>query len=313
MSQHLYWKMFSAKLRQISMFGALLMVALLCSSAYAAAPKAVVVIQPMCSEGLAAGYPFEAWVYFDKSPDPYVPGYAFPAGATFRFTFPQAFTPQSAHAPQAVLLNGWTHGSIDSPFTVGLDPQDPRTIVLKLTAALPAGPPERPGFKSIHLRWGPTNPQAGDYPIAIEYVDAGDLSGKTQAIATITPKPVPNVAAYNQLHAFKNENWQRVKVGQETGLPIDILVTLPDTCRSAISLKPSSGGNLEILSDGKSIGTVTLSGVPVILKPEPFGPGYSRLGIARFHVTAGSTPGTAGIRTQLAGGPAYDFVVVVEK
>ncbi len=279
----------------------------------AAPPGATIWYQPMSADGLAAWYPFEAWVYLDKSPDPYVPGYAFPAGATFRFTFPQAFTPQSAHSPQAVLLNGWTHGAIEAPFTVGLDPKDPRTIVLKLSAALPAGPPERPGLKSIHLRWGPTNPQAGDYPITIEYVDAGELSGKTQVIAHIIPKPVPNVAAYNQLHNGRNENWQRVKVGQPASLPIDILVTLPDTCRSAISLKPASGGGLDILSDGTPVGTVTLSGVPVSLKPEPFGPGYSRLGIARFHVTAGPTPGVAGIKAQLTGGPAYDFVVVVEK
>jgi hypothetical protein len=143
-------------------------------------------------------------------------------------------------------------------------------------------------------------------------VDAGDLSGKTQAIARITPKPVPNVAAYNQLHEARNENWQRVKVGQAAGLPIDILVTLPDTGRSAISLKPVAGGGLEILSDGKPIGTVALSGAPVSLKPEPFGPGYSRLGIARFHVTAGTTPGMASIKAQLNGGPTYDFVVVIE-
>ena len=310
MSQYSSWKKVLRTLRWSA--GVLVMFTLLLSPVYAAAPKATVVIQPMCSEGLASGYPFEAWVYLDKSPDPYVPGYAFPAGATFRFTFPQAFAPQSAHSPQAVLLNGWTHGSIESPFTVGLDPQDPRTIVLKLTAALPAGPPERPGLKSIHLRWGPMNPQPGDYPISIEYVNAGDLSGKTQAIAHITAKPVPNVAAYNQLHNGRNENWQRVKVGHETSLPIDVLVTLPDSCRSAISLKPASGGGLEILSDGKAIGTVTLSGVPITLKPEPFGPGYSRLGIARFHVTAGSTIGSAGITVQLTGGPAYEFVMVIE-
>ena len=280
---------------------------------WAAAPGATIWHQPMTSDGLTAGYPFEAWVYLDKSPDPFVPGYAFPAGATFRFTFPQAFTPQSAHSPQAVLLNGWTHGAIEAPFTVGLDPQDPRTIILKLSAALPAGPPERPGLKSIHLRWGPTNPQAGDYPITVEYVDAGELSGKTQVMARITPKPVPNVAAYNQLHNARNENWQRVKVDQAASLPIDILVTLPDTCRSVISLRPAANGGLDILSDGAPIGTVTLSGVPVSLKPEPFGPGYSRLGIARFHVTAGSTPGNAGIKVQLNGGATYDFVVVVEK
>jgi len=306
------WKMSWLRLTKAAVLCAALVV-LLSPAVHAAAPGAAIVYQPMSGEGLAAGYPFEAWFYLDKSPDPFVPGYAFPAGATFRFTFPQPFAPQSAHNPQAVLLNGWPHGSIEAPFTVGPDPRDPLTIVLKLTAPLPAGPPERPGLKSIHLRWGPINPQAGDYPITIEYADAGDLSGKSQAVARITSKPVPNVAAYNQLHASRDENWQRVKAGQAAGLPIDILVTLPDVCRSAISLQPAAKGGLDILSDGRPIGAVTLSGVPVTLKPEPFGPGFSRLGIARFHVAAGSTPGMAGIKAQLQGGTTYDFVVVVEK
>ncbi len=48
--------------------------------AWAAPPGATIVYQPMTAEGLAAGYPFEAWVYFDKSTDPAVPGYTFPAG-----------------------------------------------------------------------------------------------------------------------------------------------------------------------------------------------------------------------------------------
>ena len=125
--------------------------------------------------------------------------------------------------------------------------------------------------------------------------------------------PVPNVAAYNQLHAGHDENWQRVKAGQVASLPIDILVTLPDKARSAISLRQAARGGLDILSDGQPIGTVTASGVPVTLKPGPFGPGYSRLGIARFHVTAGSSPGMAGIRAQLQGGTSYDFTIVVEQ
>ena len=84
--------------------------------AWATPPAATIVYQPMTSEGLAAGYPFEAWVYFDRSPDPAVPGYAFPAGATFRFKFPQAFTPQSTHNPQAVLLSGSAPGRNHGPF-----------------------------------------------------------------------------------------------------------------------------------------------------------------------------------------------------
>ena len=62
----------------------------------ASAPGATIEYQPMTSYGLAAGYPFEAWVVFDKPADPTAPGYALPAGATFRFTFPEAFTPQPA-------------------------------------------------------------------------------------------------------------------------------------------------------------------------------------------------------------------------
>jgi hypothetical protein len=276
-------------------------------------PGATIEYQPMTSQGLAAGYPFEAWVVFDKTSNPAEPGYALPAGATFRFTFPQAFTAQPSSHPQAVLLHGWSQGPIPVPFTIGLDPQDPRTIVLKLTGALPAGPPERPGLKAIHLRWGPLNPaQAGDYPISIQLSDAGGLSGTIQAIAHIAPKPVPNVAAYNQLHESRNEDWQHVKTDQMAPMPIDLLVTLPDKARSFMSLRPTSEGNLEILSDGAPIGMVTRRGVPVTFKPEPFGPGFARLGIVRFYVTGGSAPGVAEIDAQLQGGPRYTIHVIVE-
>ena len=277
-------------------------------------PGATIDYQVMTSDGLAAGYPFECWVVFKISTDPSVQGLALPAGATFRFAFPQDFTPQLSNSPQAVLLHGWSQGPIPVPFTVGLDPQDSHMIVLKLSADLPAGPPDRPGLKAIHLRWGPLNPtQAGDYPISIQLSDAGGLSGTTQAIAHITPKPVPNVAAYNQLHESRNEDWQHVKTDQTASMPIDLLVTLPDKARSFVSLRPTSDGNLEILSDGKPIGAVTRRGVPVSLKPEPFGPGFARLGIVRFHVTGGSSPGMAEIDAQLQGGPRYTLHVIVER
>ena len=280
----------------------------------ASPPGATIEYQPMTSDGLAAGYPFESWVVFNISSDPSIQGLALPAGATFRFIFPQAFTPQRDSRPQAVLLYGWSQGPIPVPFTIGLDPQDPRTVVLKLTGALPAGPPERPGLKAIHLRWGPLNPQlAGDYPISIQLSDAGEVSGTIQAIAHITPKPVPNVAAYNQLHEGRNEDWQHVKTGQMAPMPIDLLVTLPDKARSFMSLRPTSEGNLEILSDGASIGMVTRRGVAVTLKPEPFGPGFARLGIVRFYVTGGSAPGVAEIDAQLQGGPRYTIHVIVER
>ena len=231
-----------------------------------------------------------------------------------RFTFPQTFTPQPGRNTAAVLLSGWPQGPIEVPFTIGPDPRDPRTVVLKLTAPLSSGPPDHPGLKAIHLRWGPLNPsQPGDYPITIEYADAGELSGATHAIARITPKPVPNIAAYNTLHEGRDENWQHVKTGQPAILPVDLLVTLPDKCRSFIALRPTTEGGLEITSDGAPIGAITRRGVPLTLKPEPFGPGFARLGITRFYVTAGSTPGNAQIEARLNDGTSYTIQVIVER
>jgi hypothetical protein len=277
-------------------------------------PKATIEYQPMTSQGLAAGYPFEAWVVFDKSSNPAEPGYALRVGATFRFTFPPPFTPKPGIHPESVLLYDWPQKAAPVPFTVGLDHQDPRTIVLKLKEAFSAGPPERPGLKAIHLRWGPLNPtQEGDYPIKIEISDAGELSGTTQAIAHITSKPVPVVAAYNQLHQGRNEDWQHIKTGQTAPLPIDLLVNLPDKARSSMELRPVTDGNLEVLSDGVAIGTITRRGVPITLKPESFGPGFARLGIVRFYVTGGLEPGLAEIDAQLQGGPKYTLHVVVER
>jgi len=280
----------------------------------AAPPRATIEYQPMTSQGLAAGYPFEAWVVFDKSSNPAEPGYALPAGATFRFTFPPAFTPKPGIHPESVLLYDWPQKAAPVPFAAGLDPTDPSTIILRLKEAFPVGPPERPGLKAIHLRMGPLNPmQEGDYPITIVISGAGELSGTTQAVAHITSKPVPVVAAYNQLHEGRNEDWQHVKAGQTAPLTIDLLITLPDKARSSMELRPANGGNLEILSDGVPIGTIIRRGVPITFKPESFGPGFARLGIVRFYVTGGSVPGLAEIDAQLQGGPRYTLHVFVER
>ena len=288
-------------------------VVFLATAVIANPPKATIEYQPMTSQGLAAGYPFEAWVVFDKSSNPAEPGYALPAGATFRFTFPPAFTPKPDIHPESVLLYDWPQKAAPIPFSVGLDPQNPRAIILKLKEAFPVGPAERPGLKAIHLRMGPLNPmQQGNYPISIEISDAGELSGTTQAIAHITSTPVPVIAAYNQLHEGRNEDWQHVKTSQTAPLPIDLLITLPDKARSSMELRPVIGGDLEILSDRVAIGTITPRGVPVTLKPESFGPGFARLGIVRFYVTGGSVPGLAEIDARLQGGPRYTLHILVE-
>lgn len=173
-------------------------IVLFAATAWTSPPPATIVYQPMTGDGFAAGFPFEAWVYFDRSPDPKVPGYAFPEGTIFRFKFPPAFMPQADRQPRAVLLGGNPAAPIQAPFTIGIDPGDPRIIVLTLTAPLLSGSPDGPGLKGIHLGWGPLNPSApGEYPITIECVSAGELSGSTVAIARITPKPPAGVAALN--------------------------------------------------------------------------------------------------------------------
>lgn len=287
--------------------------ALALAPAQAGPPSVTVAYQPMVSTGLAAGQPFEAWFVFDKSSDPMVPGYAAPAEATIRFVFPQEFTPQSDLFQGAVMLYGWSQGPIPVKFTTGQDPANPRALIIKFNEPIAAGSPEKPGLKAIHLRVRALNPAtAGDYPVSIEFADAGPLSGTTKAIARITSKPIPNVAAYNELNHGRGSNWQHVKPGQEAAVPIDFLVTLPGVPRSVVSLQPATNGSLNILSDGKPIGSIGSQGVPVTLTPEVFGPGYSRVGIIRVRAKTGSQSGTAEIIAALNGGTEYKINLVVD-
>ena len=285
------------------------------ASACADAPGITVGYQPMVSTGLAAKQPFEAWFVFDKSSDPSVPGYPMPAGATVRFTFPKEFTPLTDNPHlEGALLYGWPHGAIPVPFSLTQDKTDPHVVVVRIDQAISIGPPERPGLKAIHVRTGELNPTSpGDYPVSIQFIDAGLLSGTTKAIAHITEKSLPNVAAYNQLHQSKDEDWQRVTVGSDALLPIDFLVTLPDVARSSITLAPAAEGSLSILSDGKPIGSIVAKGVPVTLTPQNFGPGFARLGIVELHAKAGTTPGSAQIIAALQGGTQYVINLVVER
>jgi hypothetical protein len=277
-------------------------------------PQTTIDYQPMISTGLAAKQPFEAWFIFDKSLDPAVPGYAVPAGTTVRLTFPKEFLPleNNPHLEGAI-LNGWPHGAIPVPFTVTQDKINPRVVIVRIEQAISSGPAEKPGLKAIHVRTSELNPALpGDYPINVEFADAGPLTGTTTAIAHITEKPVPNIAAYNQLHQSKDEDWQRVKSGTEAPLPIDFLVTLPDASRSSITLTPASGTHLSILSDDKPIGSITTKGVPITLSSQLFGPGFARLGIVEVRVRAGTTPGTAQIVASLDGGTQYVVNLIVE-
>jgi hypothetical protein len=297
-----------------TLFMALSAAVLASSAARAEAPALTVGYQPMVSTGLAANESFEAWFVFDKSADPAVPGYAVPAGTTVRFTFPKEFTPVQSNAHlEGALLYGWPHGAIPVPFTITQDETDPRVVTVRIEQAISTNPPEKPGLKAIHVRTGEINPvRPGDYPINVELIDAGPISGKTTAIAHVTGNPVPNIAAYNQLHQSKDEDWQRVKTGMEASLPIDFLVTLPEAIRTSITLTPASGSKLRVLSDGKPIGSITTKGVPIVIRSQPFGPGFARLGIVEIRAKAGTTPGTAQIIAALDGGPEYEINLIVE-
>ena len=304
---------YSLGVRATKFCAMIVLVGLLSSWSFAETPSFSVFYQPMVSTGLAAGHPHESWFVFDKWSNPNVPGHAIPANAQIKFTFPENFTPEKGHPLNSVMLYGWSQKPIPVKFTTEEDPANPRVVVIKFDQAISVGNADAPGLKAIHLRTGILNPSTpGDHPIAVEFVDAGMLTGKTTAVAKITPKPVPNVASYNSLHDSRNENWQRIKSGQEAPLPIDFLVTLPDLPRSFVSLKLNPDGNLTILSDGKPIGSVVAKGVPVTLRPEPFGPGQARLGIIRVHVKAGDTAGMAEIIASLDGGTQYTINAVVE-
>lgn len=292
---------------------ALVLMLFLSKTCLAETPAMSVFYQPMVSTGLAAGHPHESWFVFDKWFDPSIPGHAIPAGATIKFTFPEQFTPEKRDPLGAVMLYGWSQKPIPVKFTTREDPSNPRVVLIDFQDSIAVGKADAPGLKAIHLRTSILNPvKDGEYPITVEFLNAGPISGKTQAIAAITPKPVPNVASYNSLHDSRNENWQRVKPGQETPMPIDFLVNLPNACRSYISLKSNPDGNLTILSDGKPIGSVVATGAPVTMRPEPFGPGQARLGIIRVHVKGGATPGVANIVASLDGGTQYTIHVVIE-
>ena len=288
------------------------LIALGAAPASAAAPKTSVAHQVMVSDGLAARRPFEAWFVFDKSSDPAMPGYSIPAGATIRFTFPKSFTPRSGLL-ESVMLTGWAQGAIPAKFTKAIDDKEARTVVIHFEEGIEAAPPDRPGLKAIHLRTSLLNPpRAGDYPITLRFIDAGPLTGTTQAIAHITARPVPNIAAYNQLHPGKDEDWQRVKAGTAAPLPINFLVTLPGACRTSLGLEPAAGGGLAILSDGKRIGSIKTEGVAVSLALRRLGPGFARLGIVELHATAGMTPGIARNIASLDGGTCYEIHLIVE-
>ena len=169
---------------------------LFAATAWAAPPAAIIVYEPMAGDGFAAGSPFDAWVYFDRPPDPAIPGYALPEGATFRFRFPEAFVPQPDRSPRAEFLSDRPSGPIHASFAIYVDPGDPRTVVLTLTAPLPSGSPGSPGLKAIRLSPGSLNPtEPGEYRITMECSDMGELSGSTQIIARITPKPGAGIVA----------------------------------------------------------------------------------------------------------------------
>jgi hypothetical protein len=283
--------------------------------ASAGPPGVTVGYQPMVSTGLAAKHSFEAWFVFDKSSDPSVPGYAVPAGTTVRITFPSQFTPSTGHPHlEGALLHGWPQGAITAPFSVTQDDSNQRVVDIRIDKAIASGPPEAPGLKAIHVRTGEVNPALpGDYPISVQFINAGPLSGTTVAVAHITERPLPNVAAYNQLHQGKDEDWQRVRTGSDAMLPIDFLVTLPDEARSSIAVAQGAEGSLSILCDGKPIGSIVAKGAPVTLTPQTFGPGLSRLGVVEVRAKAGPTPGTVEIVAALEGGTQYVINLVVER
>jgi hypothetical protein len=68
--------------------------------------------------------------------------------------------------------------AIPSKFTLGVDPKDTRTFLLRLQEAVTVEPAIRPGLKAIRLRASVLNPnKAGDYPVLLTFENAGELTG----------------------------------------------------------------------------------------------------------------------------------------
>lgn len=280
--------------------------------ARAAPPPIRVIPQPMIATGLAAGHEFEAWFVLELPPDPAAPGYAVPEGAEIRVLFPGSFTPMPAARPSSVLLYGWPQQGIPAAFTIARDKRQPRALIWRLAQAIPNGLPGRPGLKAIHLRSSERNPmRPGDYTITLSFRHAGTLDGTVRAIAHIAAAPRPNIAAYNQLHAGRDEDYQHLQRNDIAPLPLDFLITLPRQPRAELRLEPAPGG-LRILADDAPIGTIRTEGVPLALSPVRLGPGFARLGIIRVAVRAGAAAGSVRVIATLTGGETCRITLTVE-
>ena len=69
---------------------------------------------------------------------------------------------------------------------------------------------------------------------------------------------------------------------------------------------------MDILSDGKPIGTIIRRGVPVILKPESFGPGFAPFSDSALSRYRWTDAGHCRNQARLQEGTNYIITVVVE-
>lgn len=166
-----------------------------------------VVKAPIIHDGDVAGAPTDIVINLNSSLDPAVPGRTLAAGKTIRVTLPEAFvsaglpanvpTQCAAFAGECntgVLLQGWPQRPFPPTLEFHTLEMD-GTHTLVFTAVQDLAPGATPGIKQAHLMTlGFTNPEAGDYEIAVEAETGPDGALETgTAVVTIHPAVRPSI------------------------------------------------------------------------------------------------------------------------
>lgn len=300
-----------------------------------------VVKAPIVPDGDVAGAATDIVINFDISLDPAVPGRTLPAGKTIRITLPEAFESLGlpANVPSAcnafalecnagVILQGWPQRPfppIPDFYTLEMD----GTHTLVFTAAQDLAPGGTPGVKQTHLiLLGFVNPEAGDYPIAVEAETGPDGAVETgTGIVTIRPAIVPSInvtsvfATMDPDDPAGNSIYQEAAAGASPAFNWDFLLFGADGgALTDVELVQSSDAGGDIVQGDNVIGSFTIdapegatgqsvSGGPSVAIDAP----VSGLPTGRLTATftAGDAAGTYATTLELDGGTSQTMFVTV--
>lgn len=300
-----------------------------------------VVKAPIVADGDVAGRPTDIVINLDTSLDPSVPGRTLAAGKTIRITLPEEFVSAglSANVPSAcaafagecntaVLLQGWPQRPLPPVLEFQTLEMD-GTHTLVFTAVQDLGPGATPGIKQSHLMaLGFTNPEAGDYAIAIEAETGPDGAVETgTAVVTIHPAIRPSInvtsifAKANEDDPFGNTIFQQTAPGEATPFAWDFLLWDGDGAPAVgVELLQSDDSGGDIVQGDAVIGSFTIeapdgaTGQSVTGGPSvEFNAPVSGVPTGRLTATfaAGDTPGMYVTTLEMDGGNSQEMHVEV--